>query len=254
MSAEPGYEKDNAITRLAARVKQENMERGHMRRSGPVTLGTGPSVRSAAMDPPPLSPEEQARRDAAARDLGLIEKDPDAPADYASFEEAAAAGAPISPLAADNREQRMSREFQSRTPLRGGAFMPPMAPRLPDFRKVESFDFTRNVITLDGLEFPIPEDDVREMKGYAVQIALDHVVRSLAEALTAFGLPPEMAEAAAAKLKEGVSDDMSMRVDGHLGGEPPAQGVPVPSVRQGEEHGVDLAERGEAEGPAGEGS
>lgn len=208
----PATYKNNAFTQLADAVRVHNKSGGAI----PIEVGGGPSVRTRAMDPPPLSAEEKARRDAAARDLGIIDREPgDEATGYDTFEQAAAAGASVprsGELAQLERDRTSSRES-----ARG---MVPFAPRLPDFTKVQIFDFVQNVIVVDGMSFPIPAQDVLEMKGYAVQVALDHVVVKLAEALMAFGLPPAAARAAADKLKETVNGEgadavQGVRVDGH---------------------------------------
>lgn len=206
----PAYEKNNPMTQLMSRVKQVNaaagMPAGRGASDQPIMVGSGPSVRSAAMQsPPPLSHEEQARRDQAARDLGIMPPDPDADPNYPSLEAAmeagGAAGLPVT-------EERMTaREVIARTDMTGaGAYAPPPTVRLPDFRKVTGFDFFRNVIYIDGLEFAIPEEDVRDMKRYAVDIALNQVVKQLAEALVAFGVPPTLAQATADSVREGAAN------------------------------------------------
>lgn len=212
--ATPAYEKNNPLTQMIRRAKEINaaagMPAGRGASDQPIMVGSGPSVRSAAMqNPPPLSPEEQARRDKAARDLGILPPDPEGEVAYPSLAAAmAAGGAEGLPVA----EERMTaREFIAAHPEKlavEARFGPPTPPtvRLPDFRKVTGFDFFRNVIYIDGLEFDIPEDDVRDMKRYAVDIALNQVVKHLAEALVAFGVPPALAQATADSVREGAGD------------------------------------------------
>lgn len=210
----PAFEKNNPMTQLMSRVKQINaaagMPAGRGASDQPVMVGSGPSVRSAAMQsPPPLSPEEQARRDQAARDLGIMPPDPDVDTAYPSLAAAMEAGGAEG---LPNLEKPMTaREFVNANPERVAVearFGPPTPPtvRLPDFRKVTGYDFFRNVIYIDGLEFDIPEDDVRDMKRYAVDIALNQVVKHLAEALVAFGVPPALAQATADSVREGAAN------------------------------------------------
>lgn len=217
----PAYEKDNPLTQMMSRVKQINaaagMPAGRGASDQPIQVGSGPSVRSAAMqNPPPLTPEEQARRDAAARKLGILPPDPDEDPNYPSLEAAMEAGMPV-PSPEPPVERMTAREFINAHPERAavqarfdqvgvGAFSPPPTVRLPDFRKVTGFDFFRNVIYIDGLEFDIPEDDVRDMKRYAVDIALNQVVKHLAEALVAFGVPAALAQATADSVREGAAN------------------------------------------------
>jgi hypothetical protein len=166
-------------------------------------------------NPTPLSPEEVAARDARARELGIRPPTPDEDGPYGSLAEAQAAGMPDQPrptqaeldahngadfgLLAPQRVVRLSAP-PSQPPATG-----PMV-KLPDFRKVEGFDFFRNVLYIDGLEFAIPEADVRGMKQYAVDLALDHVVKQLAAALVEFGVPPELANQTADSVRGSVHE------------------------------------------------
>jgi hypothetical protein len=98
--------------------------------------------------------------------------------------------------------RQTAREFLA---SRGTDVVTPIV-KLPDFRKIEGFDFFRNVLYIDGLEFEIPAEDVLAMKRYAVDIALDHVVKQLAEALIVFGVPPALAQATADSVKESAAN------------------------------------------------
>src|SRR6185503_2993185 len=190
--------------------------RGHSGASH-ITDTPPPRVSSAAMIP--LSPEEQARRDARARELGLLEPDPDNTT--GTWEDAAAAGAPVysarAALAAGENSQENLRSIMAATLAPPSEHVMELArrqvaaerqfgnlvtPRLPDFRNVQTFDLQRGVMLIDGMTFPIPVEDQTWMKSYAVTVALNDVVKQLALALQEFGLPPHLAEAAAAKLRE----------------------------------------------------
>lgn len=228
--ATPAFEKKNAATERARMFKEMNASAGRPAGRGvtnqPVTVGSGTSVRSAAMnDPKPLSPQEVAERDARARELGLVPSEGgDGP--YGSLAAAMEAAGdvpetPAPPITLEAERQRMTaREFLA---LRGESSVaqfvvdrdhalreavgiasptPPMV-RLPDFRKVSGFDFHRNVLYIDGLEFEIPEDDVRDMKRYAVDLALNHVVKQLAAALVEFGVPQGLADQMSQAVREG---------------------------------------------------
>lgn len=212
----PAVNKNNALTQMMDRVKQVNaaagMPAGRGASDQPITVGPGTSVRSAAMqDPKPLSAQEQAERDARARELGILPPDPDADPNYPSLDAALAAGSAV-PDPVSSRQT--AREFIASHPEQVGGrqrddLIAAPTVRLPDFRKVTGFDFFRNVIYIDGLEFDIPEDDVRDMKRYAVDIALNQVVKHLADALIAFGVPAHLAQATADSVREGAKDGAS---------------------------------------------
>jgi hypothetical protein len=200
----PAFEKNNAMTEVIRRAQRINAEAGlpagRNAVNQPVTVGSGTSVRSAAMnDPRPLSAEEVEARDARARELGLLPKLEGEDNPYGSLADAQAAGMPVELNTALDKEVRRQ----------GGMARPSVdvpasqsMVRLPDFTKVQMFDFIRNVIYIDGLEFAIPADDVRDMKRYAVDLALDHVVKQLADALIAFGVPQELANQMGASVRE----------------------------------------------------
>jgi hypothetical protein len=180
----------------------------------PVTVGSGTSVRSAAMnDPKPLSPQEVAERDARARQLGLLPaEEGDGPYGSLAAAQAAAGDLPVV-SEKDDELQMTAREMIALQGARTQFGDPiPAAPahlpivRLPDFRKVSGFDFHRNVLYIDGLEFSIPEEDVRDMKRYAVDLALNHVVAQLAAALVEFGVPQVLADQMSQAVREGAKN------------------------------------------------
>jgi hypothetical protein len=73
---------------------------------------------------------------------------------------------------------------------------------MPNFANVEGFDLTRKVVVVDGMEFKLANDDVVAMKQYAIQVVLDNVTFQLAQALIQLGIPQEMAQATAEKMRE----------------------------------------------------
>lgn len=73
---------------------------------------------------------------------------------------------------------------------------------MPNFANVEGFDLTRKVAVVDGMEFRLADDDVVQMKKYAIQVVVDNVTYQLAQALVSLGIPQEMAEATAATMRE----------------------------------------------------
>lgn len=114
-------------------------------------------------------------------------------------EGAAAPGIPVAPSgpAATGRAVILPR----------GQAAPQMAglagPRsMPNFANVEGFDLSRKVAVVDGMEFQLAEDDVVMMKKFAIQVVLDNVTYQLAQALVQLGIPQEMAQATAEKMRE----------------------------------------------------
>lgn len=73
---------------------------------------------------------------------------------------------------------------------------------MPDFRKIQGFNLERGVAIVDGIEFPIPDEDVKDMKKFALHIVLDNMVVQVASALVEIGVPQEMADKAAQSLRD----------------------------------------------------
>jgi len=87
---------------------------------------------------------------------------------------------------------------------RGAAMPVGVARQMPNFANVEGFDLTRKVAVVDGMEFQLADVDVVAMKKFAIQVVLDNVTYQLAQALVALGIPAEMAQATADKMRETV--------------------------------------------------
>lgn len=87
---------------------------------------------------------------------------------------------------------------------RGRAHQPGLtgARMMPNFANVEGFDLVRKVAVVDGMEFKLIEEDVVAMKKFAIQVVLDNVTFQLAQALVELGIPQDMAEATASKMRE----------------------------------------------------
>lgn len=73
---------------------------------------------------------------------------------------------------------------------------------MPNFRNIQGFNLERGVAVVDGIEFPLADDDVRDMKKFALHVVLDSMVIQVAQALVDIGVPPEMAEKAAQTLRD----------------------------------------------------
>lgn len=104
---------------------------------------------------------------------------------------------------------------------------------MPNFANVEGFDLTRKVVVVDGMEFKLADDDVVAMKKFAIQVVLDNVTYQLAQALIQLGIPQEMAEATAEKMRE-TAAGATGGVSGTIAGGKPAteavQEVPTGEV------------------------
>ena len=165
----PSFEKRNEFTDIINQVKDANASRGALAGRGirPIPIEGGPAVRSAAMARPPLPPAEKERLDklAAAQGIGPGDEPEGAEAVVDILREA------LTPLAPPNMNKPSS--FRS----------------LPDFTRVQALDLVNGIAIVDGMEFAIPEDDIRDMKGYVVQLVTDAITARVADALIAFGLP-----------------------------------------------------------------
>lgn len=70
---------------------------------------------------------------------------------------------------------------------------PPRVPArhqgLPDFSKVEGIDIINGQVIIDGAHFPIPEEDLDEIKLYCVDVVTKAITREVAKALVLFSKP-----------------------------------------------------------------
>jgi hypothetical protein len=124
---------------------------------------------------------------------------------YGSLEEAIAAGAPVGVDAETvSREAARYREvlpssptIQVRTPI--GSFGArsreaqlvarhadsPSLPRLPDFKKVQMIDMVNGKVYVDGLEFSMSHEEIKQLRKFCVTKAKEQVQASLDAALKA---------------------------------------------------------------------
>ena len=196
---------DNEFTRMMARTTEVN--RGRV--ESPVGGGSEPSVRSAAYgtvsQPVPLTEAERAELDAKAIELGIIPRPEGVEGtNYATLAEAQAAGAPIS-----LPQPAFSRAASSMV-SEACAFgvEPRVYPRLPDFGQPGIIDLIRKVIYLDGLEFPLPQEDADEFNAYVVGIVHKELTARLNGALAKMAPPtvapiPEVKRGRKPRVKKG---------------------------------------------------
>lgn len=246
------YVKDNSFTRLIDRVSQMNANEGKPAGRAAsqaaehfITAIPAGRVRSlkpaeaARLDfvPPPLSPDEVMAANAQAAALGIVDNDElpmpnmgDGPTDTT--------GGPSE----EEIEQMLPARFRAGpSPAAGPAVVPsgvPLAPEaartilnsraMPNFRNIQGFNLVTGVAIVDGVEFPLTETDVRDMKKFALHVVLDSMVIQVAQALIDIGVPEEMAAKAAQSLRETAAN---AAVPGSMsnGGAEPPKALPVVS-------------------------
>lgn len=218
--AQEGIEKSNPLVDFMRDIQAVNAAAGAPAgrgyRGGPPRAEQPTRVRSGAMSAPPvplkpLTPEEKAELDRKAQEIGILPKpEKDELDELNETEDDAPPPAPSAPVGAAALIPKPGSVRRATPPsqinVAGGRGIEPVTqrPQLPDFKKVQLFDLQSGTIVVDGMFFPIPAEDVRAMKAYAVSIALDHVVMQLAKALIEFGVPEAAAMEAADKLRESV--------------------------------------------------
>jgi hypothetical protein len=231
----PAYVKDNSFTRLINRVSQMNAEEGKpagrsMSQAAEMFQPAIPAhklrgltaAQQARLDfvPPSLSPEEAHMANARAQAMGLDDVDslPVIPGRILS-----GPNTPVHPGDPSDEEIEAMLPSRFRTdsaPDPGhvaavAAHVPsgrPMnsddargmigARAMPNFRNIQGFNLERGVAVVDGIEFPLADEDVRDMKKFALHVVLDSMVIQVAQALVDIGVPEEMAKAAAQSLKD----------------------------------------------------
>jgi len=177
----PGRSYDNPLTRAIANLSATNEQL----RAGAVVTGEPlPSSRSAAVGReavalPPLTIEERAALDAKAAELGFgpaaEEQGP-----YGSFEAAAAAGAPVE----QEYVPQADRAYAAITGRDTARVVE--IPRLPNFQNIGGIDLIRDVVYIDGMEFPITKTEGDAMRQFAVNTAYAFVMDQMNAAMAAF--------------------------------------------------------------------
>jgi hypothetical protein len=171
----------NDFTEMIERTSSDNRSgvRGGMASATPVPTAQSADFGRPVPEAPPLSDEERIERDRLAASLGITDGAlPTEQERYKSLDEAIEAGAPVRPA----RVPVGAAGYQYG--VLGGAM-----PRLPDFTRVEGIDLLRNRVMVDGMEFPIPEEEAREYKKYVIEVARDAIFQALSAAETLFGEP-----------------------------------------------------------------
>jgi hypothetical protein len=198
MGNEPAHFPENAIVAHLREIQRINAENGRpagrsYSGGAPINVGVPTRVSSAAMqgeviEPTPLSPEEVAHRDKLARELGILPPAEEDNEQYADLDSALAAGESVKKPAQDAmaaRRESVTRMVDVNTMF--GHPAPALAPtraRLIDFRRIQSIDLMRGVAIVDDFEIEMPASDLRAIKKHVLELAVDHVTRQLALALS----------------------------------------------------------------------
>lgn len=184
----------NELTRLIETNAAMNRAGGR----GVASATPLPTVRSADMtqppadEPPPLTLEERAELDRLAREAGVVDESLGVAKPQGAYDSMEAAIEAGKPVAVERVTAQSAREFIADRQVRRGEHMvarshsfvpPPTAPRLPDFRNVEGIDLMQGRVMIDGMEFPMPPEDVRSYRQYVVNIARAAVQKQLDDAL-----------------------------------------------------------------------
>lgn len=206
------YEKDNPLTRAMNLAQGLNTGRP-AGKSGPILLGDGPSVKSAAVGreivPPPLSPEEVRARDKEAIKLGIMSAEDGEENKYGSLDEAMSAGKPIERPGPSSPV--ISSFLREPTPRGDGH---ERVVRLPNFKRIYGYDLIEGVVVVDDIKFQLTEADIRGLKAHAVEIAMDAVAQQLAAAWKEFGTPPQYTDETAIKVWELMNDRIDAAGEG----------------------------------------
>lgn len=194
---------ENDFTRMIERVAHGNAT-GEFGGGGVASAGPRPTVASAALgrevpDLPPLTAEERRDLDRKAVELGLLPPT-ESQGLYETQEDALrAAGVDIDappaptddPVEALLRQPRMSTREAMYLARENGTFQPQVqiveTARFPDFTKPQGMDLQKGVVYLDSMEFAIPEQHLRKLRKFVVELAHRAVMQKLEEAMGLFG-------------------------------------------------------------------
>jgi hypothetical protein len=182
MYNQPGIVKDNPLTRMIEAGKQANIERGAVAgRSVGTPMTTLPRVRSQPMMVSPLTVDEIAEADRRAVELGILSEDEVDPAHLIPREDSVVPIKDGHSLPLYPTPHQTAREF-----------LPPTPPRMLDFNKVEGLDLVEGKAIVDGFYLDLPSSDVKKLRKYVLELAVDYMTRKLAEAMN--NLEPETNE------------------------------------------------------------
>jgi len=170
---------DNPWTRLIERAAALNASGEYRGGGGAASADPRPTVSSAAMGretvvEPELTMEERAALDQKAVELGIMSpEDATFIPEFTQQEDPLAAHLAARKVGTSIATQRIVHEFTA-------------SARFPDFTRVESIDLVRGVVILDGMDFPIHQEEVISLKQYVVDTAKKVVLQKLADATQFF--------------------------------------------------------------------
>lgn len=101
---------------------------------------------------------------------------------YGSLEEALAAGKSVNPPPAQGDPTLVARGAAYRQ--QSTAF-----PRVPDFTRIEGIDLVHGRAIVDGMDFPITDEEVRRLRRFVVETAQTYIQTKLQEAMGLFSTP-----------------------------------------------------------------
>lgn len=171
----------NELTRLIEQTAAEN--RSGLHGGGVASATPLPSVQSADFGrvlpaDAPLTEEERAELNRKAVEAGIHDERLGVPAPASAYESLGAAVAAGAQVTVPTERMIPKRS----TPT----VVPRDSARLPDFRKVEGIDLLRSRVWIDGMEFPITEEDARGFKEFVVETARAAIMVALSEAISLF--------------------------------------------------------------------
>jgi hypothetical protein len=205
----------NDFTQMIEMVSRRNAS-GVVGLPGPATGEPQPTVRSAglgrvveqadaAAPDVPLSAQEMHELNEAARAAGIKDErigtagpavGSDVQSNYATLEEAMAAGSSVRTEAPSAGAPVMTRQGPRGPvgrPAPQATFVP-QAPRLPNFKNVQGIDLISGIVLVDDMEFKMHPQHIAELRRYAVETARDDIQKRLTEAMNMFTLEEAPAE------------------------------------------------------------
>jgi hypothetical protein len=142
-----------------------------------------------------FAPGEREELDRLAREAGVVDPRVGSTVteatNYATLEEAMAAGESVKAPPPPTSDPTM---VPVRLPV--GAMVLPvnrLVPTVPDFNKVEGIDLVTGRVVLGGMDFPLPEEKVRELKRLVIETAQAAIMEKMQAALQALAIRVEQA-------------------------------------------------------------
>lgn len=142
-------------------------------------VGEGPrAASSASLGPVPLSAEEKAHRDQRARELGILPEDE---------------GEPGNPAVAEATRAALEARLRASAPAQAVPEPVTLSNRrsLLNFGKIEMIDLTVGVIRVDGMDVPLTQESLTEVRAWTLGALLRAVTDQMGRAAAEMGIAPE---------------------------------------------------------------